>query len=172
MPQQPKKKSKALLIVLIVVGGGFVAIMILGVLAAIAIPAFVKYVKASKATEATATVKQLSREVQSQYETSCTFPPKLPALSDPAKNCGGTKTTALPAAVKAWTTAGLAPPSGPTYFSYDAEPIDDHTYRIRARADFRCGGPMHTYEIRVSGTKSPNGCTAELSPPILTHEFE
>jgi hypothetical protein len=55
----------------------------------------------------------------------------------------------------------------------ESEENGDDILVLRAYADFTCGGPLHTVEVRLVGNQSEDGtCSVKTIPAIVTHEFE
>ncbi len=143
-------------------------VFFIGVGAAIAIPAFLRSIKKSKAAEAEITVAQITSQVAAATMSSkgCTFPATPKATGEVPT--GGSKL--LPTNVDpGWKTLG-ASFDEPRYFAYDAR-VEDGQFVVRAQADFKAGGPMHTVEAFVS-IDSTDGCMANVSPSVTTYEFE
>ena len=145
----------------------FLAIPVIGILAAIAIPAFLRFTKQSKSAEAQMITRQLGTVVQSEYMVDCKFPPALAPSYDPATACNGEKAMND---VSSWPPAFQnAMNGGPTYFSYRGQQVDEDTYQIVGQTDFICGDEMHTVvvDVQVSGD-----CEVDVSKPRTENEFE
>ena len=150
-----------------------IVVAILGILAAVAIPAFLKYIKRSKTSEAAAVTRMIADNAANHFRENCEFPPSIPTHVDIASCCGGEKCVGSGEAVQAFETMGVSV-SDPMYFGYETErkPGPNPQYVIRAKSDFNCGGPAHTVEMTLTGTKSGGSCSVERSPAITLHEYE
>lgn len=171
-PSEPKKSKAPWLI-----GCGALllfSMVMCGVLAAIAVPAFQRSVNRSKESEAQMMLMKLATGAQAQWEMSCSFPGELPRTGDLTTWCGGVK--GMPVIQDTSVTDALGVSfAEPMYFIYSTEVEDSGdsaNYVIRAEADFECGGPAHTIELRVIGTKEGDTCTSDISPSTTLHEFE
>lgn len=170
-PQQKKSKLPWL------IGCGvllLLAVPVCGIFSAIAIPAFLRSVKKSKEAEANVMTTKMATGAQMYWEMNCAFPAALPPTSDLAASCGGAK--AVPSVQDTSVPDALGVSFiDPMYFVYSTEIEefgDTANYVIRAQADFQCGGPAHTIEVRITGMKDGDTCTAEIQPAVSMHEFE
>ena len=76
--QAPKKANNTWIIILIVVSGMCVlAVPIIGILAAIAIPQFLNYVKRSKTSEATAQIKTIYTHLATHHAETGALPESI-----------------------------------------------------------------------------------------------
>lgn len=159
------------IVILAAVAG--IGLCVLGVFAAIAIPAFIKYIKRSKASEAQGVTSRVADEVRMQYSESCSLPPELPpSYAVDSSCCGGVKCMTDEAAAAKWKEAGLTAPQDPTYFSYSTQRTSDGAYEVIAQTDFTCGGPRHSYTVTLVPQKTGGDCSLEMSPGVVTNEFE
>jgi type II secretory pathway pseudopilin PulG len=171
MPKSESSGGKGRLVIIViasVVGG----IMLLGCLAAIAIPAFLKYIERSKASEAPTVASGIAQQVQAQYEQGCEWPQAVPQHADLSSCCGGAKCMPVPSKAEQWEAAGVRPPTDPTYFVYAGRRVDASTYAVDAYADFTCGGQKHTVTVEISAQKTTSGCSTTVGEPITVNEFE
>lgn len=112
-------------------------------------------------------------EAEMHFEEHCDFPPELPPLFDVNACCGGEQCEPDPAAVQAWTEAGISPPSGPTYFSYHTEKIDDSVYMVRGVSNFSCmPDTNHTFQIGMEGVEANGECSVLRDPAVTLNEFQ
>lgn len=144
-------------------------VFFMGVGAAIAIPAFLRSIKKSKAAEAELTVAKIANAVAAATMSSkgCAFPATPKATGQVPT--GGAKLIAADVD-PAWQTLGVSFDE-PRYFAYDAR-VEDGRFVVRAQADFKAGGPMHTLEASVFIEPTDGSCVANVAPSITTHEFE
>jgi hypothetical protein len=147
----------------------------MGVGAAIAIPAFTRYIKQSKVAEAELTLTMAANAVVTAdgFSGECTFPPAPRASS--TVPVGGEKVAPIDPD-PAWEAFNISL-EDPKYWAYDVRVekgdagID--AYVIRAQADFKAGGPIHTIEQAVRADRSADGaCRLEVAPAVTTNEFE
>lgn len=135
--------------------GGFV--VVIGILAAVAIPAFMDYQKKAKRVEAELNLNALNKSVQRHfYETAAV--PETAAGPTPGRCCDGPghKCAVDPAVWRAEPWASLDfELTEPSAFSYSYEPLPGNTgYVLRAHADLDCDGMESVWEQRgtiVSG---------------------
>jgi|GEM_PF-923796 len=187
-PLRHKQRSNnSCLVTAIVLGLG--GIVVIGILAAIAIPAFTKYVKRSKAAEAASIIAMLQHDALQYYQDSgadgtCHFPPSaspVPAGEPCCEQVGPTGGERWKPAAETWEQEGwralsFSQPEG-TYFAYQtinkkAQEGSD-LLELRAFADFKPGGPLHTYSIILEGQQNDQGeCVANAQAPVITNEFE
>lgn len=144
-----------------------------GVLAAIAIPAFLRSVKKSKTAEADGMMRKLTDGARVLYTNDCTRPPVLASTSEVPRDGG--KEIPIQGDDAARDALGVAFVD-PLYFSYDAyyDADDPNRYVVRARADFKTGGPMHTVTqyIDLIPADADGACEAYVGPPFTMNEFE
>ncbi len=173
----PPKKRKTWVTVLIVLGAIVaLSIPVCGVLGAIAVPAFLRSVKKSKTSESAMTLVRLQSAAEYSWQDTCEFPPAFAPTAQVGSFCGGAKTGVNFSAKDAFAKYSATLPD-PSYFAYSGTLEEDaegnKVYRIRAQADFNCGGEVHTTEVVVVGKKDESGsCTAESQPSVTMYEFE
>jgi type II secretory pathway pseudopilin PulG len=163
--------------------------MMIGGLAAIAIPAFIKYIKRSKASEAPAILNRLERLALEYYMTpgddgSCKFPPTanpVPAGAPCCEGVGPARGAKWVHPPQTWNQEGWQAldfqVTDPSYFAYQMvnKSGEDGVDRLvlRAFSDFDPGGPRHTVEVHIEGQRLDNGvCRATAAPAITLDEFQ
>jgi len=159
----PPPGSSATTFVVIVVAVLGVGVVVVGILAAIAIPAFVRYTRRAKTAEAVEILGQVARGVAAYYEqervstiapgtVTRSLPPSL-ARTPPGPSC---QPTPWPAdADPAWQAIGVAP-GDPLRFSYELVVAPDgRSFVARAAGDLDCDGQTSLFER--SGVVGPDG---------------
>lgn len=142
---------------------------VLGCFVSIFIPARLHQTKTAQSEESIAEVARIAESVQKAYAETCQFPEDLPPLSDINACCGGKDCAFDPEARKIWEASGLHLPSEESPFSYQAEFLENVTYRIRATASYRCDPSIHhTYEVILQPTGE---CSVTIEPGLLRNEF-
>lgn len=167
--EEQKKKSSKLPYILVGCGVlGLLGIIILGIVAAIAIPAFTKFTNKAKGSEAQFTTLAIANSAASYYMEECKFPPSAaPTSSVPS---GGEKTAAKFSG-PGWDELKLMM-EPEMFFSYRTQTKGD-LFTVLGEADFRSGPPNHVVTVEIQGTKDPSGlCSAEVGKPKTTNELE
>ena len=142
---------------------------VLGCFVSIFIPTHLQKTKVAQSEAARANVALIAESVQSAYAQTCQFPPDLPPLFDINACCGGKDCSFDPQARQSWEAAQipLPPEEGP--FSFEAEFLDNVTYRIRATTSYRCDPSIHhSYEVILQPTGE---CSVTIEPGTLRNEF-
>jgi type II secretory pathway pseudopilin PulG len=151
-PPPPRKSgATTVIIVLACVFGG---IMVLGILAAVAIPSFLKYRQKAKTSDAELRLKEAAHGVKAYYMATGQLPQQSSGLTPPVSCCEfGTSNHKCPVDMSAWE---LPPWSDigfevdeETYFQFQYEVSGDR-YTVRAVGDLDCDGT--TAEWTISGT--------------------
>jgi len=142
---------------------GIVGIMLIGIMAAIAIPAFLRYIKATKVVESEMMISRIENAVQTSFTSECKFPASASSSAIPK---GGAKV--IPDFSGAgWKAIGFSDAS-PLYFRYRIVNKGD-TLELIADADFSTSNvEAHTYtKILTKGAD----CTLTSSPGRIDNEF-
>ncbi len=168
--EKKKNSNTAMILVVLFVVGGFALLFCGGILAAIAVPAFMRYTTKSKTTEAAMVTRQMAEFARTAFVETCTFPEALPPATNRADCCGGEKCAPNDKLNAIWGQ-NIGALRDPSYFSYTATPQGE-SLMIEAKADFKCGGPLHTVAIEVTGVKTGETCDAMVSMPGTLNEFE
>lgn len=143
--------------------------VIVGALAAIAIPAFSRSIEKSKTAESTVVMGQIADHALSKYATTCVFPPSAQRTLDPIPE-GGAKDSPRKLD-ESWSSYPIAM-LDPTYFSYSTI-NEGETFTIIAEANFKPGEPHHTVRMTVSKDDSvTDGCNALIGPAATLYELE
>src|SRR5262249_37765754 len=124
------------------------ALGILGMLAAVAIPAFMDYTKRSKRTESQRMLMKLEHNAKRYAIENNTFPqasapltPAAPCCAGPGHRCNDPKSWATPA----WQQLDFAIDEPHLYqYAYES---DGKTFTARAVGDLDCNGSAVSYEI-------------------------
>lgn len=167
----------------------FGGIVLIGILAAIAIPAFQKYIMRSKAAEAPLVVGKLQFQAIQYFEGSsadgaCQFPPSanpVPEGQECCDNVGPSDGEDWTPPAQTWNQQGWKAlafeKNEPSYFAYQT--INKKTeegndlMELRAFADFQPGGPRHTYSVTIEGHKNDQGeCVANAQAPVISNEMK
>ncbi|MBL8623167.1 MAG: hypothetical protein JNK64_17785 [Myxococcales bacterium] len=162
-PPPPKQSLLWLWIVLGVLG----AVMVLGIVAAVAIPSFMKYQQKSKRSEAELNLNAIKKYAAMNYAEMAGFPPgsagPTPATSccaDPTRRC---QPDPIAWQGEPWATLGFEMTS-PHFYQYTyTGTADGQSFTATAIGDLDCDGNEVVYTLtgRVVGG-SPS---FELSPP-------
>ncbi len=161
-----KKSGKGIWIALGCAAIGLVAIPIIGILAAIAIPAFIRYTKQSKATEGMFMARKIADNVLMHYSEKCEFPADLPLSANVEACCGG---EACVQSVTTWPAGFQDNVSGAKYFAYSGKSIGGDAYEVTAVSDLVCGGPQHTVKVIIQGSED---CVAQIDMPHVENELD
>ncbi|MBK7075176.1 MAG: hypothetical protein IPH44_23055 [Myxococcales bacterium] len=163
-PPPPRKASLLWLWILLGVLGG---LMVVGILAAIAIPSFMKYQQKSKRSEAELNLNAIEKAANMVYAETAAFPPgtagRTPATSccaDPTRRC---QPDPIAWQGEPWATLDFEMVS-PHFFQYTyAGAADGQSFTATAIGDLDCDGNEVVYTLvgRVVGG-SPS---FELVPP-------
>lgn len=139
-PPPPPKASLLWLWILLGVGG---VVVVIGILAAIAIPSFMDYAKKAKRTDAALRTEQLYKAIQVYYIERGELP-RTPGGPMPADNtcCNGPNHKCAPDMaqwqVEPWQSLDFSVDE-PTYFSFSYEPDPSgQSFTISARGDLDC----------------------------------
>ena len=157
------KKSNAVAWVVGCIGLFFVGIVVIGILAAIAIPAFVNYVRRAKSAEAQSNVRAIAMGVQSY----CASESALPAAIAPAF-VPDAERHAVPLD-PAWQSVGFSSPD-PVYYAYSLERPDATRAVVVAEGDLDGDGERSRFEVTCAFDASTSECTC--SPIAVTNELE
>ncbi len=140
-PSTPKKKMGTGMKVLIgLVIACPVSVVVVGILAAIAIPAFIGYLGRAKTAEARANLSTIAAGLESYRAEHGSYPS---AERTPMVAPCGVKELWSPTD-PTWEQIGFSPLE-PLYYSYEVEGGADH-YVIRARGDLDCDGTTSLFE--------------------------
>jgi type II secretory pathway pseudopilin PulG len=165
-PDQPKSKNnKWVLVAIGCLGLSFVGLVVLGILAAIAIPSFMKFTNRAKTAEAQMLVMSIGNAAATHYMNNCAFPPSAAPSSAVPK--GGEQ---LPPnfAGPGWNELALTD-TAPKFFSYSTQ-SNGEKYIVTALADFDEGGPKSTVTVELTGDKT--ACMAEMGSVKKENELE
>jgi len=153
----------------IIISSISLALSLLGVGAAVAIPAFMDYSKRSKKSEAALQLNKLAKNAKRAYAETSTFPTGNAPLT-PAEPCCGQPTNhcrAVPgqyAADPVWKSLDFQIDE-PTLFQYSySASADGQSFVAKAVGDLDCDGIFITYELtgRVS---NGNPSITLIEPP-------
>jgi type II secretory pathway pseudopilin PulG len=144
-PPPPQKSNTALIVVLVVIG----AVVVLGILAAIAIPSFLKYQKKAKRSEAELQLHRMENGLRGAYLITYALPegdgeltPSTPCCEFPDRRCPVDIDAWMQ---KPWDSFGFEIDE-PTSFQYSYQASGD-TFTLRAVGDLDCDGNIVTYQI-------------------------
>ena len=145
----PKKASLLWLWILLGVLGG---LMVIGILAAVAIPSFMDYQKKAKRSEADLVLNQLQRSASRYYAEMNAFPTQAsgPTPSQPCCTFTQRKCPADPSswAIEPWMSLDFEPYES-TYFQFEYTPsADGQSFTATATGDLDCDGTSIVYTLR------------------------
>lgn len=148
-PPPPRKASLLWLWILLGVVGG---VMVLGILAAIAIPSFLDYQQKAKRSQADLMLTQLERSAGRYFAETSAFPtqasgptPAQPCCSFPQRKCPADPSSW---AVEPWMSLDFEPYES-TYFQFDYTPsADGQSFVATATGDLDCDGVAIVYTLR------------------------
>ena len=127
------------------------AVMFLGILAAVAIPAFMDYMSKSKTTEAIVELRQLGHAAQAYYTATGKFPVGSAPLTPAQPCCTGTNGK-CPATPADWMTPAWQPLDfqidHPHHYQYSYT-SDGNTFQALAVGDLDCDTVMVTYTLNI-----------------------
>ena len=136
-------------------GDGSMALPLIGIAAAVAIPSFIKYIRMSKTSEAVLMSKRIHDGIISRFLTPRGDLPALPlhvgptpALGSCCASGGSCETDSTLWDEPGWVAVGFSI-LGPHNYSYEyVHDPASHEYRVRAYGDLDCDGVYSTFEIR------------------------
>jgi|GEM_PF-2144791 len=150
----PAKKSLLWLWILLGVGG---AIVVLGILAAVAIPSFMSYQKKAKRSEADLNLRAIGRGATRTFAERSAFPSGRDGPTPALGTCCAGPNHKCPVVLSDWLGSGATPsvwdelsfePTAPFYFSYSYEGAPDGmSFTATAQGDLDCDGTYVTYKI-------------------------
>ncbi|MEM9195702.1 MAG: hypothetical protein AAGF12_41430 [Myxococcota bacterium] len=146
---QARKGDRTLKIVMLLVFLPFVAVAIIGILAAIAIPSFISYTKRAKTAEAQTNIMTIANGLEVFRAENLGVPDSIP-LTPASPNCemAPWPVTADPR----WESDLRFSPVGPLHYAYEFERTGNR-FTIRAVGDLDCDGRLSRFER--SGTVQP-----------------
>jgi type II secretory pathway pseudopilin PulG len=154
----------------IIISSVSLALGVLGILAAVAIPSFMDYTKRSKKSEAALQLNLISKRAKSVYIETGKYPEGSAALTPPAPCCSGPnhRCPAVPqlyAADPVWHALDfeIYEPSLFQY-SYSASP-DGQSFVAKAVGDLDCDGTFITYELTGTAANGNPSSTLVEPPP-------
>ncbi|SRR5213078_2850586 len=154
----------------IIISSILLALQVLGILAAVAIPAFMDYTKRSKKTEAALQLNKLGKNAKRAYLETSSFP-KGSAPLTPAEPCCGQPNNhcrAVPqlyAADPTWKALDFQIDESTLFqYSYSGSP-DGQSFVATAVGDLDCDGTFITYELRGTATNGHPSLTLTEPPP-------
>ena len=148
-----------------------IVVVIIGVLAAIAIPLFMGQMKRAKTTEANLQLNVISKGAKTYYQTNAKFPQGtagvLPAADGAA--CGGGQTGRI-AVTDAWSADPVWSAldfhvDDPALFSYHYESASNTSAVALAVGDLDCDGTHATYTMTFSAVDGLPVTTIVEPPP-------
>ncbi|HEU4731483.1 MAG TPA: DUF4190 domain-containing protein [Kofleriaceae bacterium] len=163
-------KGEGLALAGIIISSVFLALSVIGIVAAVAIPSFMNYTKRSRLTEAALQLNKLGKNAKRAYIESGSYPPGTAPLT-PAEPCCGqpnNRCRAVPelyAADPVWKALDFQIDE-PTLFqySYSASP-DGQSFIAKAIGDLDCDGTFITYELRGAARGgNPSSTLIEPAP--------
>ena len=163
-PPPPKKASLLWLWILLGVGG---VVVVLGILAAIAIPSFMEYQKKAKHSEAELNLNALGKGAKAAYHENGEFPRGSSGPTPPLGACCSGPNHKCEAKQSDWVGSYDNPTvwdaldfeqTAPFLFSYSYEgSADGQSFTAKAHGDLDCDGTFIEYELRgsaIGGTPS------------------
>lgn len=147
----PKKASLLWLWILLGVVGG---VMVLGILAAVAIPSFLDYQQKAKRSQVDLVLNQLQRSARAHYAEMSSFPTQASGPTPPVSCCSfpQKKCPADPSAwaIEPWMSLDFEPYDA-TYYQFAYTPsADGQSFAATATGDLDCDGTTVTYTLRGS----------------------
>lgn len=153
----------------IIISSITLAIPVLGIVAAVAIPSFMDYTAKSKKTEAALFLNKLGKSAKRAYAETSLYPSGSAPLTPPEPCCGqpNNHCRAVPeryAADPVWKALDFQVDE-PTLFqySYSASP-DGQSFIAKAVGDLDCDGTFVTYELRGTA-RNGNPTLTLIEPP-------
>jgi type II secretory pathway pseudopilin PulG len=145
----PKKSSLLWLWILLGVLGG---VMVLGILAAVAIPSFLEYQQKAKRPEAQLMLNKIGRSARTYYYETSQFPtqasgptPSRPCCEYPQHKCPVDPSSW---AIEPWMTLDIEPYESTYYqFAYTPDP-GGQGFTATATGDLDCDGNEVVYTVR------------------------
>jgi type II secretory pathway pseudopilin PulG len=154
----------------IIISSISLALGVLGILAAVAIPSFVDYTKRSKKTEAALQLNKISKSAKRAYIETGKYPEGSAPLTPPQPCCGqpNNHCAAVPqlyGADPVWRALEFQIDQ-PTLFqySYSASP-DGQSFIAKAVGDLDCDGTFITYELTGTAANGNPSSTLVEPPP-------
>jgi type II secretory pathway pseudopilin PulG len=154
----------------IIISSVFLALSVLGMLAAVVIPSFMDYTKRSKKSEVALQLNKLGKNAKRAFVETGSFPPGTAPLTPPEPCCGQPRNhcRAVPelyAADPAWKALDFQIDE-PTLFQYSySASADGQSFIAKAVGDLDCDGTFITYELRGTMTNGNPSITYIEPPP-------
>lgn len=153
----------------IIISSITLALGLLGILGAVAIPSFMDYAKRSRKTEAALQLNKLARSAKRVYAETSSFPTGSAPLTPPEPCCGqrNNHCPAVPtlyASDPTWRALDFQIDEDTLFqYSYSASP-DGQSFVAKAVGDLDCDGTFITYEL--TGTvRNGSPSTTLIEPP-------
>lgn len=147
-------KGEGLALAGIIISSVTLALSVIGVLAAIAIPAFMDSMQVAKKSEAAIQLDKIGRRAMVEYTINGAFPqeaaPLTPAVNCCTQNASGKRKCAVADdwSTSAWRALDFSS-DRESYYQYSYEPLNGGTEFIaRAVGDLDCDGTTVTWELR------------------------
>jgi type IV pilus assembly protein PilA len=153
-------------------GGAIVAVAVVGVLSAVAIPAFMKYLRKSKSSEAMVGVKRLFDGARTYYLDNQKLPPSVGPTPPPGSCCRAPGGKCAPDP-KLWDVPGWRELafSMDDPFEYSYEFVAGATdFTVRVVGDLDCDGEYSTFQI--VGKLLPDGTVSGKAGVFVDRELE
>lgn len=146
----------------------FLAVPVIGILAAIAIPQFINYVKRSKTSEATTQVKVIHAHLATRYQETSQLPESTPWT--PASSPGSEKYAPSAAYwTGAWGEIGYRI-NDPHFYRYRFVKIDETSGRVEAQGDLDDDGELSLFSVDIGVDE--NGKLARSPSIMIENELE
>jgi prepilin-type N-terminal cleavage/methylation domain-containing protein len=128
-----------------------IAVAIIGILAAVALPTFTEFLSKSRKVEAKLTIDKITKNIRVYSLTKRAFPPSASTMP-PVAACAGGTDKAPAASQAAWEAAGWKALEfhidEPTYYQYEWSQTAPLQGFVKATADFDCDGtPSETVAV-------------------------
>lgn len=128
-----------------------IAVAIIGILAAVALPTFTEFLSKSRKVEAKLTIDKITKNIRVHAMLKHAFPPSA-ATMPPVPACAGGTDKAPAASASVWEAAGWKALDfhidEPTYYQYEWVQTGALQGLVKATADFDCDGtPSETVAV-------------------------
>ena len=147
-----------------------IVVVIIGILAAIAIPVFAGQMKRAKTSEAVVQLNAITKSAKSYYETNSRFPQGSAALLPAADGTACSQAGRKFAASSAWSTDPMwldldfhVDDAG--YYSYHYDSTASDAAVALAVGDLDCDGTLVTYRLELSAPTGSPGANLIMPAP-------
>jgi prepilin-type N-terminal cleavage/methylation domain-containing protein len=137
-----------------------IVVVIIGVLAAVAIPMFMSHMTHAKASEAMLQLNKLALDAKTYYFANTKYPQGTATVLPGADGTACTTTTRKFAATSAWNSDPIWQSLGfqiddPNLFSYHWTSTSNTVAQALAVGDLDCDGVKITYQLNLNAAQEP-----------------